>query len=69
MKRLLEKLFIVRPPIMEGITYTSRREPIVVTPEYQQWCAQFNVSMLADRKSDNIRVLMGEKIKYVCLHT
>ena len=69
MKKLLEKLFIVRPPIMEGMIYTSRREPMNITPEYQQWCTQFNVSVLADRNSDNIRVLMGEKIKYVCLHT
>lgn len=69
MKKLLEMLFIVKPSVMEGLTYTSRREPIVVTPEYQQWCTQFNVSVLADRRSDNIRVLMGEKIKYVCLHT
>jgi hypothetical protein len=69
MKKLLEKLFIVRPPIMEGMIYTSRREPMNITPEYQQWCNQFNVSILADRNSDNIRVLMGEKIKYVCLHT
>jgi len=69
MKKLLEKLFIVRPPIMEGMIYTSRRKPMNITPEYQQWCTQFNVSVLADRNSDNIRVLMGEKIKYVCLHT
>ena len=69
MKRLLEKLFIIKPSVMEGLIYTSRREPMIVTPEYQQWCAQFNVSVLADRRSDNIRVLMGEKVKYVCLHT
>jgi hypothetical protein len=69
MKKLLNKLFIVKPSVMEGLTYNSRREPIVVTPEYQLWCAQFNVSVLADRRSDNIRVLMGEKVKYVCLHT
>jgi hypothetical protein len=69
MKRLLEKLFIIKPSVMEGLIYTSRREPMIVTPKYQQWCAQFNVSVLADRRSDNIRVLMGEKVKYVCLHT
>ena len=69
MKKILEKLFIIKPPVMEGQIYTSRREPMNITPEYQQWCAQFNVSVLADRRSDNIRVLMGEKIKYVCLHT
>ena len=69
MIKLLNQLFNVKPAISVGLTYTSCREPMIVTPEYQQWCAQFNVSVLADRRSDNICILMGEKIKYVCLHT
>jgi hypothetical protein len=69
MKQLLNQLFNVKPAVTVGLTYTSRREPMIVTPEYQNWCTQFNVSVLADRKSDNVRVLMGEKVKYVCLHT
>ena len=69
MKKLLNQLFNVKPAVSVGLTYPSRREPIVVTPEYQQWCTQFNVSVLADRKSVNVPVLMGEKVKYVCLHT
>jgi hypothetical protein len=69
MRQLLNQLFNVKPAVTVGLTHTSRREPMNITPEYQQWCTQFNVSVLADRNSDNIRVLMGEKIKYVCLHT
>jgi hypothetical protein len=68
MKKLLNQLFNVKPAVSVGLTYTSRREPMIVTPEYQNWCTQFNVSVLADRISVNVPILMGDKIKYVCLH-
>jgi hypothetical protein len=69
MKQLLNQLFNVKPAISVGLTYSSSRVPMIVTPEYQQWCTQFNVSVLADRRSVNVPILMGDKIKYVCLHT
>jgi hypothetical protein len=69
MKKLLEILFNVKPAVTVGLTYTSRREPMIVTPEFQQWCTQLNVSVLADKRSINIPVLMGDNIKYVTLHT
>jgi len=69
MKQLLNQLFNVKPAVTVGLTYTSRREPMIVTPEYQNWCTQFNVSVLSVSRSENIRVLMGDKIKYVFLHT
>jgi hypothetical protein len=69
MKKLLEILFNVKPAVTVGLTYTSRREPMIVTPEFQQWCTQLNVSVLADKRSTNIPVLMGDNIKYVTLHT
>lgn len=69
MKKLLEILFNVKPATTAGLTYISRREPMIVTPEFQQWCTQLNVSILADKRSTNIPVLMGDNIKYVTLHT
>lgn len=69
MKKLLEILFNVKPATTAGLTYISRREPMIVTPEFQQWCTQLNVSVLADKRSTNIPVLMGDNIKYVTLHT
>ena len=69
MKKLLEILFNVKPATTAGLTYTSRREPMIVTPEFQQWCIQFNVSVLADKRSANIPVTMGDKIKYVNLQS
>jgi hypothetical protein len=69
MKKLLEILFNVKPAVTVGLTYISRREPMIVTPEFQQWCTQLNVSVLADKRSINIPVLMGDNIKYVTLHT
>jgi len=69
MKQLLNQLFNVKPAVTVGLTYTSHRVPMIVTPEYQSWCTQFNVSVLADKRSVNVAVLMGDKIKYVCLHT
>lgn len=69
MKKLLEILFNVKPATTAGLTYISRREPMIVTPEFQQWCTQLNVSVLADKRSTNIPILMGDNIKYVTLHT
>lgn len=69
MKKLLEILFNVKPAEPVGLTFTSRREPMIVTPEFQQWCIQFNVSVLADKRSANIPVTMGDKIKYVNLQS
>lgn len=69
MKKLLEILFNVKPAVTVGLTYTSRREPMIVTPEFQQWCTQLNVSVLAEKRSVNIPVVMGDNIKYVTLHT
>ena len=68
MKKLLNLLFNVKPSITDGLTVISRREPMIVTPEFQQWCTQLNVSILTDKRSVNIRVVMGDKIKYVTLH-
>ena len=67
MKKLLEILFNVKPAEPVSLTFTSRREPMIVTPEFQQWCIQFNVSVLADKRSANIPIIMGDKIKYVSL--
>jgi hypothetical protein len=69
MKKLLEILFNVKPAEPVGLTYISRREPMIVTPEFQAWCIQFNVSVLADKRSANIPVTMGDKIKYVNLQS
>lgn len=68
MKKLLEILFNIKPSNTDGLILHSRREPMIVTPEFQQWCTQFNVSVLADKRSSNIPVVMGDKIKYVTLH-
>lgn len=67
MKKLLEILFNVKPAEPVGLTFTSRIQPMIVTPEFQQWCIQFNVSVLADKRSANIPITMGDKIKYVSL--
>lgn len=68
MKKLLQILFNIKPSEMDGLILHSRREPMIVTPEFQQWCTQFNVSVLADKRSANIPVVMGDKIKYVTLY-
>jgi hypothetical protein len=69
MKKLLEILFNIKPSNTDGLMFYSRREPMIVTPEFQEWCTQLNVSVLADKRSVNIPVVMGDKIKYVTLHT
>ena len=65
MKKLLQILFNVKPAESVGLTYVSRREPMVVTPEFEAWCKNLNVSCLAPKQSTNVEIVMGNTIKIV----
>lgn len=69
MKKALQILFGNKPANKPLANTAFRSFSNNNTPSFREWCGQFNVGVLTDKRSNNVPILMGTKIKYVDLHT
>lgn len=67
MKHIINKFFGVTGPVESPVTLN--RKSYKVTPEFQAWCKELNVSCLADKQSTSVEIIMGNTIKIVDLQS
>jgi hypothetical protein len=70
MKKALELLFGIKPanePLLANMNYKSY--DVIDQPDLQSWCSALHVGALADKQSKNVPIIMGNRIKYVDLHS
>lgn len=67
MKNLINKLLGAGPVESPASTYIYK--PYKITPEFQAWCKDLNVSCLADKQSTRVEILMGNTVKIVDLQS
>ena len=70
MKKALEILFGKKPanePLVANTNYKSYS--VINQPDLQSWCTLLHVGVLAAKQSNNVPILMGNRIKWVDLHS
>lgn len=67
MKAFINKLLGTGP--IERPVSSYNYKPYKITPEFQAWCKELNVSCLASRQSTNVEILMGNTVKIVDLQS
>jgi hypothetical protein len=71
MKKLINQLLGTKGPDECPLVLTnySSFKPRPITPEYINWCKELHVSSLADRRSNKVEIIMGNKVKIVDLQS
>ena len=70
MKKALEILFGRKPanePLVANTNYKSYS--VINQPDLQSWCTLLHVGVLGAKQSNNVPILMGNRIKWVDLHS
>jgi hypothetical protein len=71
MKKLINQLLGTKGHSSGPLVLTnySSFKPRPITPEYINWCKELHVSSLADRRSNRVEIIMGNRVKIVDLQS